>query len=322
MTSRELLDSTEDPPYLKELLLHHAESQIASEPPSVKSVIPKPGFCIKTKTSDGKRKIFLNICKSDSIPAPKQITDEELFRLLESEDPSGFRVPMSLGEAHEELDNSGAACTAYDIVINSEFFETILNRDVMRGFLLTVTMEGLEAKYNISLDRNWSVLKNRKFLGSLPEQNVRTVSKPWIMEMNDDYIQSSGDSSAVNIRHQAGDKNKKGAEPPYTLIQEPAEGYPEYVVAQIHLPQIKAASSLVLDLGEDCIVLSTRSNVYSLDICLPYNLLQADCVHSSTEHLRFSRLQCQYNLRPDPLLCDTNTAPVLHNKLPSMKIII
>jgi len=185
---------------------------------------------------------------------------------------------MSLGEAHKELDNSGKSCTAYDVVINSEFYEIILSRDVMRGFLLTVTMEGLEAKYNISLDRNWSVLKNRKFLGSLPEQNIRTVSKPWIMEMNEDYIQSSEDS-AVSTRHKGGAEDKKGGtEPPYTLIQEPAEGHPEYIIAQIHLPLIKAATSLVLDVGEDRILLSTRSNVYLLDIYLPFNLLQADCV--------------------------------------------
>jgi len=38
------------------------------------------------------------------LPAPKDINDEELIRLLEAEDPSGFRIPMSLGEAHTELD--------------------------------------------------------------------------------------------------------------------------------------------------------------------------------------------------------------------------
>jgi hypothetical protein len=274
MTSRVLLDDAEELPYFKQLLINPPDQQqISSEAPAIKSVIPKPGFCIKTRSSDGKVKVFINVCKSDSVPAPKQITDEELFKLLESEDPSGFRIPMSLGEAHDELDNSGKPCKAYDIVINSEFFETILQRDVMRGFLLTVTMEGLEAKYSLTLDRNWSVLKNRKFLGSLPEQNIRTVSKPWIMEMNDDYTQSSGDS-AVPTRHET----KKGVEPPYTLIQEPAEGHPEYIVAQIHLPLIKAASSLVLDVGEDRIVVETRSNVYTLDIYLAHNLLQDDCV--------------------------------------------
>jgi len=38
------------------------------------------------------------------LPAPKDISDKELLKLLEAEDPSGFRIPMSLGEPHAELD--------------------------------------------------------------------------------------------------------------------------------------------------------------------------------------------------------------------------
>jgi len=38
------------------------------------------------------------------LPAPKDISDEELCKLLEAEDPLGFRIPMSLGEPHAELD--------------------------------------------------------------------------------------------------------------------------------------------------------------------------------------------------------------------------
>ena len=44
------------------------------------------------------------VCCLAQVPAPKDISDEELLRLLEAEDPSGFRIPMSLGEPHAELD--------------------------------------------------------------------------------------------------------------------------------------------------------------------------------------------------------------------------
>jgi len=37
------------------------------------------------------------------------------------------------------------------------------------------------------------------------------------------------------------------------------------------------AASLTLDIGEDRILLETRSNVYRLDIYLPFLLLQDDC---------------------------------------------
>ena len=54
----------------------------------------------------------------------------------------------------------------------------------MLGFFITICIEGLEAKYNITLDRNWKILKNKKFLGSLPEQNIRTQSKPLIQDLS------------------------------------------------------------------------------------------------------------------------------------------
>jgi len=38
------------------------------------------------------------------------------------------------------------------------------------------------------------------------------------------------------------------------------------------------AASLTLDIGEDRILLETRSNVYCLDVYLPFLLIQADCV--------------------------------------------
>ncbi|PIO40874.1 hypothetical protein AB205_0205510, partial [Aquarana catesbeiana] len=93
-------------------------------PQGSKQIRPQPGFCIKTHTSK-KEKIFINICKSSQIPAAPDLSEQELVTILESDDPSGYRVPMSIGEPHVEVDNSGSGCTAYDIVINSSFFDKI-----------------------------------------------------------------------------------------------------------------------------------------------------------------------------------------------------
>ena len=38
------------------------------------------------------------------------------------------------------------------------------------------------------------------------------------------------------------------------------------------------AASMTLDVGEDRILLETRSNIYHLDIYLPFLLIQAECV--------------------------------------------
>ena len=40
------------------------------------------------------------------VPSPKEITDEQLQSILQSGDPTQFRVPLSLGEPHIEKDNS------------------------------------------------------------------------------------------------------------------------------------------------------------------------------------------------------------------------
>lgn len=241
------------------------------------SVLPKPGFCLKTKTDAGD-KVFINVCQGANMPAPKDISDKELLRLLEAEDPSGFRIPMSLGEPHAELDKGGKGCTAYDVIINPTFFESINSRELLMGFFLTVVLEGLEAKYNLSLDRQWRIMKNRKFVGTLLEQNIRAQSKPWIMEV-DGADQPSNSHHLISEVQQPSAKHKKSnvPEPPYTILQEPATGHPDFLVAEIHLPEVKIAASLTLDIGEDRILLETRSNVYRLDIYLPFLLLQDDC---------------------------------------------
>jgi len=133
-----------------------------------KNVKPKPGFCVKTKNLITSQKVFLNICQTDAIPAPADITDCELTDILDSDEPSSFRIPMSLGEGHDEVDKSGHQCTAYDIAINSTFFLKVESNLLFQTFLITLAMEGLEDKYSMELDKNgWNMLKNRKCFGSI-----------------------------------------------------------------------------------------------------------------------------------------------------------
>lgn len=88
---------------------------------------------------------------------------------------------------------------------------------MFQQFVILVSMEGLENKYNLELSRgkcfdflcvcvnfpfmlvavlnipfcvpaDWKVLKNRKFLGSVSEQNIRTKSRPVIQELKPQYV--------------------------------------------------------------------------------------------------------------------------------------
>lgn len=276
-------DSDEAEALMKKLLLQSGVQDGATDPNNKVSwttITPRPGFCLKTKKDNGE-KVFINVCQADNVPQPKDITEEELLKLLESEDPFGFRVPMSIGEPHAEIDKSGQGCTAYDVVIHPAFFEKMKDNEVFRAFFLSVTLEGLEDKYSLTLSREWVILKNRKSVGSLQEQNVRTQSKPVIMEMGD---QTSGLGKPL-IQEMDSPKplsqeelKARGQKPEFQIVQDPAEGHPEFLVAEISLPHVKMASTLSVDVGEDRIVLETRSNKYYLDIYLPYLLVQEDCL--------------------------------------------
>ncbi|XP_051898980.1 PIH1 domain-containing protein 1 isoform X1 [Pristis pectinata] len=254
---------------LYEQLLFQAAKEMQSKLPTTqesKQIRPQPGFCVKTKTRSSE-KVFINVCKSDQIPPPPDLSEEDLVTLLESEDPSGYRIPMSLGEPHAEVDNSGNGCTAYDIVINSKFYNKIQNNKLFMEFFMTIGFEGLENKYNLELSREWRMLKNRKFLGSVTEQNIRTKSKPVIQE-----LKSSTLSPGSCTKPLVSEVESTCMEPEYTIVAEPADQHPSFLIAEISLPKVDSVGSLLLDLGEDRIVLWARPDLYHLDIYIPYNI--------------------------------------------------
>lgn len=262
----------------EKLLLQASELQGLNpdQAPSCNTVVPDPGLCIKTRND--KEKVFINICKTDHMPAPRDITKEELMALLDSESPD-YRVPMGLGEPHAELDKSGKGCTAYDVVINTTFFDKIKEDPAFQGFFFSIVFEGLESKYDMLLDRNYVILKNRKFLGSLSEQNLRTSSKPRIQEMEpmaEEPEMESKPSLITEIDEEESGRGDKGPEPEYLILREPPEGHPEFLVAEIKLPNVNSSKTLTLDLGEDRILLHAHPSLYHLDIYLPYNLNQED----------------------------------------------
>uniref|UniRef100_A0A8D2Q6I3 PIH1 domain-containing protein 1 n=1 Tax=Varanus komodoensis TaxID=61221 RepID=A0A8D2Q6I3_VARKO len=233
------------------LLPSQASQKIQSSVPSPansRPIRPLPGFCLKTHTAAGE-KVFVNVCRSSHIPPPPDLTNEELACLIESENASTFRIPMSLGEPHAEVDKSGNGCTAYDVTINTSFFNKMEVRvflskthSATRGSLCTMETRG---------GGPWRILRNRKFMGSISEQTIRTKSKPIIQEM---------ESSSAIV-------------PEFTIIAEPSLSHPERLLAKICLPKMVSARSLELDLGEDRIVLQGQPNLYHLDIFVPYSII-------------------------------------------------
>lgn len=60
------------------------------------------GICVKIRADDGK-KIFVNICVSDKIPPPEDISDAKLFEFL-NEELVTYTIPMSICAERMEAD--------------------------------------------------------------------------------------------------------------------------------------------------------------------------------------------------------------------------
>ncbi|KAK0145308.1 PIH1 domain-containing protein 1 [Merluccius polli] len=244
----------------QQLLLQASQTvgKMPSDPLDSKLIRPQPGMCVKTLSQPDNQKVFVNICQSPSVPPPPELSRDELVNLLQSEDPTGYRVPMSLGEPHTEMDNGSQSCTAYDVVISEAFFHKSQKDPLFQQFLILVSLEGLENKYNLELSRDWKILKNRKFFGSVSEQNIRTKSQPVIQELQ--------------------------PTPQFSLLVEPPVGDPEFLIAEIQLPGVQSSRALVVDVGEDRLVLTARPKLFHLDVFHPLVVDQGRSVAQYNTH--------------------------------------
>ncbi|CAO2632812.1 PIH1 domain-containing protein 1 [Lemmus lemmus] len=206
------------------------------------------GFCIKTNSSEGK--VFINICHSPSIPPPVDVTEDELLQMLE-EDQAGFRIPMSLGEPHAELDAKGQGCTAYDVAVNSNFYLRMQNSDFLRELVVTIAREGLEDKYGLQLNPEWRMLKYRPFLGSISQQNIRSQQRPRIQELGTleglPLFPYSPERPHLNLWLEA----------------------PDLLLAEVDLPKLDRAQGLTLEIGESHLVMGGSQQLYRLNASIP-----------------------------------------------------
>ncbi|XP_052896239.1 PIH1 domain-containing protein 1 [Anopheles moucheti] len=185
-----------------------------------KIVKPTPGFCIKTFKKGSKEKFFINLCQTDSIPAPRDITDDQLIRVLNYWEPNSYRIPMSITVPRQTQDKSNQSCQVCDIAINANFFAKIESGGLLREFLITVLFDGLENKYDTSLDEsNFRILKNKKFMDRLIPHNIQNRDVRQVIES---YPSPSAEDRALlseldNPRPLMGSQANEGRKP---LIEE------------------------------------------------------------------------------------------------------
>ncbi|XP_045768080.1 PIH1 domain-containing protein 1-like [Maniola jurtina] len=234
------------------------------------TVKPRPGFCVKTFTKPDNKKVFVNICLTEAIPSPVDISNAELMQILNSDDPSSYRVPMSIGEGRTEQDKSGAPATVYDVAINPEFFSKIEKDDLFQTFFLTVVFEGLQDKYQFELDmQKFTVLKNRKSIGTLQSHRIQIRDVKKCEEKAKPLIEEIQKPAKISELAPA-----KKREFVYRLRREPPTGEIEYLLAEFMVPASVELKDLNLEIGEDRLVLDSKGLFESVDFFLPCSVDQ------------------------------------------------
>lgn len=275
-----------------------------------KIVQPTPGICVKSFKVNTNEKFFINICQTDSIPAPEDITEEELSTILNSDAPSSYRIPMSISEPRTTPDKSGNIADVCDIAINPKFLKKCDKNLLFRDFLIAIILEALSDKYNAQIKTdNWVILKNRKCMGNLVKHRIqnrdvkkvhetyknkaksgkkkieelKVGNKKLIQEIdpieaksllkNDENVVSPLPIPAIDSIKQSITLANSEI-PEYNVVGRMKDDCVEEIIAEFLLPKCISANEIVLDIGEDRILLESMKHGYLFDKFVDYSIDQ------------------------------------------------
>lgn len=218
------------------------------------------GFCVKARKIDSDEdKIFINVCTTDDIPPPEDISEQRLIEILASDEPSEYRVPMSIGQGRPVHDKTGNPATAYDIAINSQFLQKMESNELFKRFFLNVAFEGLEDKYQIRINtENFCILKNRKIMGSLQLHCIQDREMMKKMGKEKKLIE------VMDVP--VGDKKH----PPYKLQRDDVNGV-DCLIADLFMPDV-TKSNINIQVNDERLVVDTMKPSYFLDIFFPMKI--------------------------------------------------
>lgn len=245
-------------------------------------VVPTAGFCVKSKELDTGVKVFINVCSTNDIPPPNDISEEELLLICTTEDVSSFKIPMSIGEILSETDKNGNAVKVSDVAVNPNFLKKIDESALFKNFFIAVAFEGLKNKHKLQVNKDRIVLKNRKSYGTIQVHRIR---------QSDDYAENRSEANVKNFLNDRqcnnGEINRKTKpkietissvtydeksckQPEYRLFRKTGEK--DYLYGEFKLLKTADATELTLDIGEDRIILESNDNEYYLDIFVPFSV--------------------------------------------------
>ncbi|XP_020807940.1 PIH1 domain-containing protein 1-like [Drosophila serrata] len=263
------------------------------KPPPRDSLIvqPTPGICVKSFKVNSNEKFFINVCQAPEVPAPEDVTEEELIAILESPTPGSFRVPMSISEPRHTKDRSDKTVDVCDIAINPKFLVKIQKSQLFNNFFLQIVAEAMSEKYNIQINMQKTItLNNRKFIGTLVSHRVRNDDVKRAQPGSGEAIAGrelaagTSDKSGklvqeINEKDAAAIKNifrstGGGHELKYKLRARVREDIVDEIHAEIYLPNCVSSQEVNLDVGEDRILVESQKHGYVFDKFVNYRLQQ------------------------------------------------
>lgn len=259
-------------------------------------VRPIPGVCVKMR-SEGGEKGFINICHTNEIPPPEDISDEKLVSLATSDQPS-FVIPMSIGQERLEPDKGGVLCATYDIAINTNFFNKCQNNKIFMIFTTDVMVEAINSKFDKTYEGGTTLtLKNRKVIGKLQEHRIekREVRKPQfpkkMIEEVEESFKSSKKTEPISIpqNSKVASQKMRKQNSDYVILQCPSGGEAEQLIGLFKLPTLNSKDVLV-DVGGDRIIVDASDSDYLVDISVPYVLDQKTTTAEMDPNLGILRL--------------------------------
>ena len=255
------------------------------------------GICLKTFKAATKEKFFINICHTSEIPAPKDITESELHKLIEQQNATNFKVPLSVTKPRTGKDKSGSEVEISDVAVNSEFFaKKVKSRGLFYHFLITLVFESLEQKYQTELDTtNFIELKNRACMGQLVEhqiynRDVKTVEK---YHAEGDKVEVLGEDDSDKIVIGSTDQKKQSGkvliqeisselaykprksimnELEHRIISDIDEFYRQILIAEFYLPHVRSVDEISVEANDDRLAVESRKHGYSFEGFLPHKI--------------------------------------------------
>ncbi|KAG2449264.1 hypothetical protein HYH02_005421 [Chlamydomonas schloesseri] len=202
----------------------------APEAPT-EEITPEPGFVIKTTESKTGGKVFINVCSHERVAAPggwtNGIMPDEVAAALEKLQNAGgdagaanmspgeveaLRFPLACGPPRPDTDRKGAACTAIDVVFNSDVVRAAATARKLKAMIIEVSLGWVGNKLGGELDPRYKLPKMRYKGEVVASQRIRADDKrkKLVTELRD-----------VDEEPSFALRTKKAPTPPPVLAQAP-----------------------------------------------------------------------------------------------------